>query len=122
MTRAWGAALALALAVVGEMSPAVAQGPVPPSMLEQIHIALDYRGAPGCREGEVFEQALRSRVYRWDVWGRPAPWRLVLTVTPEDGGYHGEAVLWDLNDAVSAWRSTWGDVPPAVELREAAAA
>jgi hypothetical protein len=92
---AWGTAFAVALVVLAWGSPAAAQAPAPPSITDQIHITLDFHGVPECSQGKVFQQALRSRVYRWDVWARPAPWRLALTIVPKDGAYQGEAVLWD---------------------------
>ena len=102
MARSLGS-LPLALACVALAmiaSPALAQGAPRVDaegepIVERIHMRLDYSGAAGCAEGEIFKDATRAHLYLWEVWEARGPWRVEVHVGRDGSGFEGRAVLFD---------------------------
>jgi hypothetical protein len=82
---------------------AVAQAPatIPQKPIgERIQMRLDYRGVPGCAEGELLRNALRAHIYQWEMWNPSSLWRVRAQVTPHGAGYKGNAKLFDPSGVV----------------------
>jgi hypothetical protein len=64
-----------------------------PLLAERIHMRLDYAGAAGCAEPELFRDAARLHVFLWDPFAPVSPWPLTVRVTRNGGGYAGRGSL-----------------------------
>jgi hypothetical protein len=84
--------------------------PGAPPFERRAHLALDFRGAPGCAEGEIFEAIVRAHERRWDPWRPLSPWRVTIRVTAHEGLYDGAGWLHDTAGELR-WHRTFADRP-----------
>jgi hypothetical protein len=61
----------------------------------RVYFALDFQGVPGCSEARLFEDALRLRMYSWDIFAHVSPWPLKIRIRPDRNGFAGSAELYN---------------------------
>ena len=98
--RAVASSVAVALLLAAPRARAQLQEPDSaftdaPPLARRLHVAMDYRGVPGCADPDFFEHALRLRVIQWDPLAPYDPWPLKVRVThyPGTRWFQGTAEL-----------------------------
>ena len=79
--------------------------PWAPPLEDRVHLRLDFAGAVGCSDAEVFDYTLSFLVRDWDAFAQVDPWPLTITIRRQGAGYTGSGELHDLTGALR-WKDT----------------
>jgi hypothetical protein len=107
---------AQASTMVGRSGP---DGALPwaPPLEDRVHLRLDFAGAVGCSDAEVFDYTLSFLVRDWDAFAQVDPWPLKITIRRQGAGYTGSGELHDPAGALQ-WKATVSGPRRCVEIHQ----
>ncbi|MFO0761268.1 MAG: hypothetical protein U0359_32615 [Byssovorax sp.] len=79
--------------------------PWAPPLDERVHLRLDFAGAAGCSDVEVFDYTLSFLVRDWDAFAAVDPWPLKITIHRQGVGFAGSGELRDPSGKLR-WKDT----------------
>lgn len=84
-------------------------------LAQRVHLRLDYKGAPGCADAQLFRDVLAARARHWDVWAPVDPWPLEIRITRRGQGYEGRGELRDAAGGVR-WKLAYSGAVRCIEI------